>query len=80
MIRFCGELTKDFNCVIVLGAKMRIPKPPFSFYRDCRVFGNSYSIFNCFGLGAYTTNIRYSRWLNVGMSYSFARLNTESLK
>ena len=57
---------------------MRIPKPPFSFYRDCRVFGNSYSIYNCFGLGAYTTSIRYNRWLNVGMSYSFARLNTES--
>lgn len=50
---------------------MLIPKPPFELYRDCRVFGDSWNIWNCFGLGAYTTHIKYSRWIHVGMSYSF---------
>lgn len=57
---------------------MLIPKPPFEFYRDCQVFGNSFNIWDCFGLGAYTTHIKYSRWTHIGLSHSFTNLQQMS--
>lgn len=55
---------------------MLIPKPLFEFYRDCFAFGNSYNIWNCFGLGLYTTHIRYSRWRHNGSGHCFRNLQT----
>jgi hypothetical protein len=58
---------------------MLIPKPTFLYYRDSRVFGEHYNIYNCFGLGTYITKIKYSRWISKGVSHEFSRLLNHSL-